>query len=131
MTLIDTSAWIEFLRRKGNPDIKRRVAAYLEAGRAAYCGPVELELYVGAKEGEKADLRQALDFSRRLDFPQTCWLQAAEIEKTLRAKGVTVPRDDIFVATAAIHHSVEIYADDPHFELMRGKVKLSLKLAQR
>jgi predicted nucleic acid-binding protein len=129
MTLIDTSAWIEFLRRKGNPEITRRVAAYLEAGLAAYCGPVEFELYVGAKEGEKADLRQALEFSTRLEFSESCWRRAAGIEKSLRAKGVTVPRDDIFVATAAIHHNVEIYADDPHFELMQGRGELTIRLA--
>ncbi len=129
MTLIDTSAWIEFLRRRGNPDIKHRVAAYMEAGRAAYCGPIELELYVGARENEKPDLRQSLDFSQRLEFTESCWLKAGEIENNLRAAGVTVPRDDILVAAVAIHHDVDVYADDPHFQLMQARGGLSLRLA--
>jgi predicted nucleic acid-binding protein len=130
MTLIDTSAWIEFLRRRGNPDIKHRVAAYMEAGRAAYCGPIELELYVGARENEKPDLRQSLDFSQRLEFTESCWLKAAEIENSLRAAGVTVPRDDILVAAVAIYHDVDIYADDPHFQLMQARGKLDLRIAE-
>ena len=36
MTLVDTSAGIEFLRRAGGGDVKARVAALLELGRAAY-----------------------------------------------------------------------------------------------
>ena len=41
MTLIDTSAWIEFFRKAGRSDVRNRVAAYLDMGEAAYCGPIE------------------------------------------------------------------------------------------
>ncbi|OGV64068.1 MAG: hypothetical protein A3K19_05955 [Lentisphaerae bacterium RIFOXYB12_FULL_65_16] len=128
MTLIDTSAWIEFFRKSGNRDIKARVAAYLELGEAAHCGPVQFELLTGAREAEIADIRTALAFSVRLDFPVDCWDRAAQIEKALRGKGVTVPRDDIFVAAAALHHGVALYADDSHFTLMRDKGPFPLLL---
>jgi predicted nucleic acid-binding protein len=128
MTLIDTSAWIEFLRRTGRAEIKQRVAALLELDEAAYCGPIEFELLSGARDSETADLRTALRFSERLDFPAACWQRAAQIESTLRAKGVTVPRDDVFVATAALHHKVSLYSCDPHFTLIRDKGHLPLRL---
>lgn len=128
MTLIDTSAWIEFLRRQGNHAVKNRVAAYVEMGEAAYCGPIEFELLTGAKPREVADVRSALGFSTMLDFPRACWQHAAEMEQRLRAAGVTVPRDDIFVAAAALHHRVGILSYDPHFALMRDKGGLPLDL---
>jgi predicted nucleic acid-binding protein len=121
MILIDTSAWIDFLRRQGDATTKRRVAAYIEMEEAAYCGPVEFELLTGAKPRELADIRTALSFSTLLDFPQACWQRAAHIEKVLRKKGVTVPRDDIFVAAAAIHHGVALFTHDPHFVLIRDR----------
>jgi len=66
--------------------------------------------------------------STLLDFPKACWRRAAEIEKQLRSKGVTVPRDDIFVAAAALYHDVSIYGCDPHFELMRDKGDIALRI---
>ena len=52
MTLIDTSAWIEFLRRSGDPTVKAHVASYPDAGQAATCGPIEFELLSGARPAE-------------------------------------------------------------------------------
>jgi len=128
MTLIDTSAWIDFLRRQGDPATKSRVAAYVEMGEAAYCGPIEFELLTGAKAREKADVGTALGFSTLLDFPRACWQRAAVLEQRLRTKGVTVPRDDIFVAAAALHHKIAIFSHDPHFTLMRDKGGIPLDL---
>jgi len=129
MTLVDTSAWIGFLRRSGSRDVKTRVAAYIELAEAAHCGPIQFELLAGAREAELQDIRKALSFSVLLDFPVACWEQAASIEKALRSRGVTVPRDDILVAAAALHHRVALYADDAHFALMRDKGALPLDLA--
>ena len=128
MTLIDTSAWIEFFRKAGRSDVRNRVAAYLDMGEAAYCGPIEFELLGGARESERSDILQAFRFCTLLEFPTACWQRAAEIERSLRAKGVTVPRDDVFDAAAAIHHGVSLYSTDPHFTLMRDKGKVPLKL---
>ena len=128
MTLIDTSAWIEFLRRTGDSVVKERVASYLEAGEAAVCGPIEFELLSGARPTETSDIHTALSFCRVLEFTQACWRRAAGVERELRINGVTVPRDDIFVATAALEHVMPIYCFDAHFDLMRSKGGQSLEM---
>ena len=69
MILIDTSGWIDFLRREGDAATKARVAAYIEMGEAAYCGPVEFELLTGARGREVEDVKAALGFSTLLSFP--------------------------------------------------------------
>lgn len=129
MALIDTSAWVEFLRRTGDPHVKARVASFLDANRAATCGPVEFELLAGARPSELADTKQALSLCRGLDFSPACWRRAAHLERALRSKGVTIPRDDIFVAAAALEHAVPVYAVDAHFELIRSKGGQRLQLA--
>ncbi len=128
MTLIDTSAWIEFLRRAGNPDVKGRVASYLDAGSAAVCGPIEFELLAGARPSETSDVLAAMSFCEPVEFTRACWRRAAELELELRGRGVTVPRDDVFVATAALEYDLPIYACDAHFELMRTKGEQRLTL---
>ncbi|MBT3342629.1 MAG: PIN domain-containing protein [Gemmatimonadetes bacterium] len=128
MMLIDTSAWIEFLRRVGDPDVTRRVATYLETGTAAVCGSIEFELLTGARPAEVEDVRTAISFCEQLEFTAACWRRAAKAERDLRGVGVTVPRDDVFVATIALEYGVPIYACDAHFELMQAKGKLGLQL---
>jgi len=46
MTMIDTSAWVEFLRDTGSP-VCDRVDALVE-GEVAVCEPVVMELLAGA-----------------------------------------------------------------------------------
>ena len=128
MILIDTSGWIDFLRRQGDPDTKSKISAYIELGEAAYCDPIEFELLIGARERERADVKAVLGFSTYLPFTRACWQSAARMEKQLRAKGVNVPRDDVFVGAAALQHHVPIFSKDPHFALMRDKGGLSLDL---
>jgi len=129
MILIDTSAWIEFFRRMGDREVKARVAGYIDLGEAAYCGPVQFELLAGARESELATIRKAFSFSRFLEFPVQCWERAAELEKTLRRTGITIPRDDIFVAAVALHHKVGVYTTDPHFKMVRDAAAPALELA--
>lgn len=128
MTLIDTSAWIEFFRRTGDAETKQRVASFLDAGDAAVCGPIEFELLAGARPAEIGDVRTAVSFCISIEFTTECWRRAAALESALRGKGVTVPRDDIFVAATALEHEIPLYTHDTHFELMQAKGGLKLRL---
>ncbi len=56
MTLIDTSAWIEFFRRKGDALLKARVLEILTGDAAGYTCPIRFELVLGARPEEMADL---------------------------------------------------------------------------
>ena len=49
MKLIDTSSWVDALRRDGDPEIKARVVALMRGGTAAWCDMVRLELWNGLR----------------------------------------------------------------------------------
>jgi predicted nucleic acid-binding protein len=129
MMLIDTSAWVEFLRRSGDPGVKARVASFLDAGVASVCGPVEFELLAGARPSEMVDVQTAISLCEQVDFSSSCWRRAAAVERDLRGLGVTVPRDDVFVASVALEYDMPLYACDAHFELIQGKGRQQLRLA--
>ena len=118
MILIDTSVWIEFLKAKGNYTVKLKVAELLELNIAAYSCPVKFELLSGAKKAEEADINEALFFSRHIIFKPIYWDKAAQMESSLRKKGITIPRDDIFVAVCAIDEQIPVLHLDKHFELI-------------
>ena len=128
MILIDTSAWIEFFRRRGDVGVKTRVAGLVESGDAAYCGPVLYELMLGARPSETGLIHQTLAFCQLLDFPVASWELGASLEKRLREKGITVPRDDILVAAVALHNGVALYCSDRHFTAIAEHATPKLRL---
>jgi predicted nucleic acid-binding protein len=130
MTIVDSSAWIEFLRRKGDPTVKQWVARLIEADLAAYTCPVRFELWCGVKREEEGDLEEAFRFSHHVPFEIADWRGAALLERQLRSKGVTVPRTDIFVATVAIRTGISVTCRDAHFEAVSRVLGNQFKVEQ-
>jgi predicted nucleic acid-binding protein len=119
MKLIDSSAWVEFLRKRGDPAVKQAVARIMQANLAAFTCPVWFELLSGARPEEEDDLTQALAFSRHVPFEREDWPAAALLERRMRAQGVTIPRNDLFVVTVAIRTGLTVICRDQHFETAR------------
>ena len=115
MKLVDSSAWVEFLRRKGDPAVKHTVGRLLQADQAAYTCPIRFELLSGVKPGEERDLEQAFALSHHVPFEQNDWAEAARLERQWRARGLNVPRNDLFVATVALRLGVVVLCRDAHF----------------
>jgi predicted nucleic acid-binding protein len=130
MILIDTSVWVEFFRRQGYPPAKRRVAELLEADEAGYTCPTLFELVNGARKVEMPVILQTLDLAVRFEFRSEFWLAAAQLESKLRQNRITVPRDDILVASAAIGYDQLLLCRDRHFDLIHQHGDNRLRLAQ-
>ena len=130
MILIDTSAWIEFFRKSGSKYIKQKVAAYLDRDEAVYTCPVYYELIVGARDQEIGIIEVALSLCERRIFKSDYWGKAANLDRKLKQKGVTIPRDDLFVATVAFDLKMSILCKDRHFDIIRDKGGLKLKIEQ-
>ena len=130
MRLVDTSAWVEFLRRKGDTAVKQKVARLLEAEQAVYTCPIRFELLSGVRPGEAADLESALRLSSHLPFERDDWTEAARLERELRAQGVTVPRNDLFVATVGIRAGLVVTCCDSHFDAVSRALGNHLRVEQ-
>lgn len=131
MILIDTSVWIEFFRKNGDPQAKSRVASLLNGDVAAYTCPVMMELIVGARAPAELDLiSETLGLCQKIVFQLEFWERAAHIERSLRQCGVTVPRDDVLVATVASEHRLVLLCRDVHFDLIGLKSGCELKIEQ-
>jgi predicted nucleic acid-binding protein len=117
--LVDTSAWIEQLRRNGDAAVRRRVEGLLVTGEAAWCPVVRLELWTGA--GGRREQRVLRDMERELqtlEVTPTVWDLACRLAANARAQGITVPASDLLVAACARHHEVELEHADSHFEMI-------------
>jgi predicted nucleic acid-binding protein len=130
MKLVDSSAWVEFLRRNGDSKVKNIVARLLQADQTAYTCPIRFELLSGVRPAEESDLEQAFALSNHIPFEQDDWREAALLERQLRAKGLTVPRNDLFVATVAMRTGVVVLCRDAHFSAAQKVAGARLKVEQ-
>ena len=114
--LIDTCAWIDFLRSKKGI-LGDYVESAIETDQALLCGPVVTELLQGAKGmREKEQLELLFSGVETLDVTKNDWVKAGLRLQTLRKNGITLPVTDALIATIASRNSVPVLTIDKHFE---------------
>lgn len=118
MILVDTSAWIEFLRDTGSPvcdEVDR-----LLADDVATCDPVRMEILAGARDD--AHLRQLRGLLARaavLPTGPSDYESAAALYRACRRGGETVRRlVDCLIAAVAIREAVPILHADADFDAL-------------
>jgi predicted nucleic acid-binding protein len=117
MTLIDTSAWIDFFR--GGGPMAERVDELVETDEAALCGPVVTELRRGLRlRTERDRVLPLLAGCHLLDQPTRLWEEAGEIGWYLGRRGATVKTLDLLIAAYALAYGVPILTVDRDFALM-------------
>lgn len=119
MTLIDTSARVEALRRDGDQGVRSRVESLLRTGHAILCDIVILELWNGARgEYERSKLRQITETLDRVPTTDAVWTTANNLATTCRTQGITVPSTDLLIAAMARVHGLELLEADSHFRMI-------------
>lgn len=119
MVLIDTSAWVEFLRDTGSPACQR-VDALLAGHDIAICHPVRMEVLAGARdESHLMSLRRLLARGVLLQTLPADFEQAASLYRQSRRRGETVRRlIDCLVAAHAIRTSLPLLHADSDFDVL-------------
>ena len=118
MILVDTSAWIEFLRDTGSP-ICQRVDDLL-ATEIATCDVVRMEVLAGARDEQHLQqLRRLLARASTLPTEPVDYDAAAALYRTCRQRGHTVRKlIDCLIAAVAIRGNVPILHRDADFDIL-------------
>ncbi len=126
MVLIDTSAWIEFLRDTGSA-VCRRVDELL-SDDIAICEPVRMELLAGARDDKHLnDLRRLLAGATLLGTVPMDYEEAASLYRVCRRGGETVRKlIDCLIATIAIRSDVPVLHNDADFEVLSRHTALQI-----
>ncbi|HEX9669697.1 MAG TPA: PIN domain-containing protein [Thermoanaerobaculia bacterium] len=115
--LVDTSVWINTLRRKGDPELRAELHAAIAAGRAVLCDPVLIELWNGARGApEQRHLRELQGSLRKVAISPPVWEAAHELARICRRAGVSAPAIDILIAACAEHYRLTVLHRDAHFD---------------
>jgi predicted nucleic acid-binding protein len=123
--LIDSSAWIEFLRDTGSPTCLR--VDELLGTDIAVCEPVRMEILAGARDDPQlSDLRRLLARATLLATESIDYEEAAALYRSCRRQGET-PRKliDCLIAAIAIRVSVPILHTDADFDVLSRHTALT------
>jgi predicted nucleic acid-binding protein len=121
VTLVDTSAWVEFLRRTGSP-AHLELRALLEGDRQlATTEVVVMEVLAGARDPDHLQRLQRLLLRCRM-LPVrglADYEQAAAVYRACRGGGRTVRElADCLIATVAIRVGVPVLHADADFDVI-------------
>jgi predicted nucleic acid-binding protein len=115
MIVVDTSAWIEFLRDTASP-VCNAVDTLLAAD-IAICDTISMEVLAGARdEHHLAQLRGLLGRATMLPTTAADYDYAASLYRTCRRRGETVRKlVDCLIAAVAIEADAELLHADSDF----------------
>lgn len=126
MTLVDTSAWIEFLRDTGSTTCIQVDEAL--RGEIAICEAVRMEVLAGSRDAAHLDgLRRLLARAAMISIEPRDFDSAASLYIQCRRRGETVRKlIDCLIAAVAIRADVPLLHQDSDFETLARHTGLKL-----
>ncbi len=124
MVLIDTSAWIEFLRDTGSPACWH-VDDLLDRD-IAICDPISMEVLAGARdESHLLNLRRLLARAVVIPMRSADYEDAAALYRRCRRQGATVRKlIDCLIAAVAIRAGTPVLHHDADFHTLARHTSL-------
>ena len=131
MSLIDTSAWIEYLRKTGsrtNVEVRRTLNI-----DAQICDVIRMEILAGARDQQHVtQLEKLLARATTIKTEPVDYDNAAAIYRACRKLGVTVRAQiDCLIAAIAIRTNTKIIHHDSDFDAIAQVTKLKIHPAKR
>jgi predicted nucleic acid-binding protein len=129
LILVDTSAWVEFLRDTGSAACLR-VDGLLDQDLAT-CDPIRMEVLAGARdEGHLNDLRRLLARASTAAVQPVDYEEAAALYRMCRRRGETVRKlIDCLIAALAIRTGLPVLHSDSDFEILGRHTSVQLDQA--
>ena len=126
-TLVDTSAWVAFLR--GEEAAVRRVGSLLTDGRAAITGPISAEVLSGARSRREFEtLKSLLEGLDRLEEPALLWERVAELRFALARNGYQASLIDLTIALSSLDAGHTLLTRDADFERIQAVVPMEIEV---
>lgn len=112
MYLIDSSAWIEFLRPSGSAKVKKIVKEILHKDEVCTCGIVTVEILRGAKnKKDYQHLYKSFTSLTQLPINDKVIGTASNWGYILDRKGKTISTTDLIIAAASFKQAYLLHID--------------------
>jgi tRNA(fMet)-specific endonuclease VapC len=114
--LVDTSAWIEFFRKKES-SISSMLRESLKLNQTCYTGPIAVELYQGAKTSKEVEvIDQLLETIHYVEITRSHYHHAGLISHKAARSGKIFSIVDLILAVVAHDEHLRLLSLDTHFK---------------
>jgi predicted nucleic acid-binding protein len=117
MVLVDTTVWIDFFADCNDPHVGKLQELIESEEDLSLCGVIMTEILQGIRfDTDFAKTKEYLEDLIFLPMRHGTFVQAAEIYRTLRKKGITIRKPvDCMIASVAIEHDIRLLHNDRDF----------------
>jgi predicted nucleic acid-binding protein len=124
---VDTSVWINYFR-DSDKDLNDWIDDLLDENRIIVNGIVIAELLIGALNKNKSDiLINIFNGLRFSDLSRDDFEAVGHNGFLLRRQGVSVPMNDLIIATSCIKNKLPLIEQDKHYDFIASHLPLTLK----
>jgi predicted nucleic acid-binding protein len=124
--LVDTSVWVELLRRSAHP-MRPHLDSLVNTDRARLCGVIIAELLQGAVgPKEISAVEELANAVPLLESNDQTWIASGRLSHRLRQQGTTVGLVDCYIAALAQDHRCLLLSLDKHFPIIAKHFPLEL-----
>ena len=118
MVLVDSTVWIDFFAARSSGHVVALENLIRNREDICACGIVLTEVLQGIrKDSEFKKTRDLFNNLLFLPMPYPVFLEAAEIYRGLRCKGITIRKSmDCMIASVAIENDIPLLHNDKDFE---------------
>jgi predicted nucleic acid-binding protein len=126
MVVVDTTVWIDFFTGRATPQVRRLKSLIEEGEDVALCGVILAEILQGVRaDAECARLESILRNFLFLEMSRETFLSAANVFRSLRAKGVTIRNSvDCMIAACCIENGAQLLHNDRDYAAIASHTKL-------
>lgn len=126
MVMVDSSVWIEALRKKGDLHAKLALEKLLDAYEAGMCTPIRLEVLGGVRKEERKRIGHYLSIIPYRSVSEKDWEHAITVAWTARNNGLSLPWMDVLIASVCLQENYRLYTLDRHFYKLAEFLPLAL-----
>ena len=119
LILVDTSIWIDALRKPAVKGISELLGSLLLEHKISMHPLVKLELLSGTtQDSEFNKLYLELSALEELEVTPEVWELASQWGFQLRRKGLTIPNTDLLIAVTVHFYHAFLWHQDKHYDLI-------------
>jgi predicted nucleic acid-binding protein len=128
MIVVDSSAFVEYYRAGGEPEVRAAVSEAIAADQVAVNGIILVEIVASAaREVDREKLAVDFESFHWLELEAADFQLAVDLGFGLRRRGVRIPPTDLVVAASAIRAGAILYHADPHFDQVAAHSELAVR----
>jgi predicted nucleic acid-binding protein len=114
--LIDSSIWVDFLRKGSSAALRNQAKAVIADSNAAICELISFDLLRAVSRRDRIRIEALLATVPNLEVPVELWSSGRLLGQKCRDAGFRIPAMDLLISAVAFHHDSLIVTFDAHFQ---------------